>query len=107
MNAFFYRIFVDGILGLTQIIYNGFEAKVLVPLSDAVATTSQSASDVMYEVVEEGVVFGFINTSIPAAVISIYHKAKKSQTGLLSMNLLYVVLMLLAIIFGMLYSGGI
>ena len=107
MNEFFYRVFVDGTLGITNAIYNGFEAKVLVPLSDAVASASQSASDVMYEVVEEGVVFGFINTSIPAAVISIYHKAKKSQTGLLSMNLLYVVLMLLAIIFGMLYSGGI
>ena len=107
MNEFFYRVFVDGTLGITNAIYNGFEAKVLVPLSDAVASASQSASDVMYEVVEEGAVFGFINTSIPAAVISIYHKAKKSQTGLLSMNLLYVVLMLLAIIFGMLYSGGI
>jgi hypothetical protein len=58
-------------------------------------------------VVEERAVFGFINTSIPAAVISIYHKAKKSQTGLLSMNILYVVILLLAIIFGMLYTGGI
>jgi hypothetical protein len=60
----------------------------------------------MYEVVEEGAIFGLINTSFPAAVISIYHKAKKSQTGLLSMNILYIVIMLLAIVFGMLLNGG-
>ena len=107
MNAFFYRVFVDGILGLTQTVYNGFEAKVLVPLSDVVASATRSASDVMYEVIEEGAVFGIINTSIPAAVISIYHQAKKSQTGLLSMNILYIVILLLAIVLGMLYTGGI
>jgi len=106
MNAFFYRVFVDGTLGLTHALYNGFEAKVLIPLSDVVASTTQSASDVMYEVVEEGAIFGLINTSLPAAVISIYHKAKKSQTGLLSMNILYIVIMLLAIVFGMLLNGG-
>ncbi len=106
MNAFFYRVFVDGTLGLSQAIFNGFEAKVLMPLSDVVASVTSSASDVMYEVIEEGAVFGLINTSIPAAVISIYHKAKKSQTGLLSMNILYIVIMLMAIILGMLLNGG-
>jgi len=107
MNAFFYRVFVDGILGLTLTVYNGFEAKVLVPLSDVVASATRSASDVMYEVIEEGAIFGIINTSIPAAVISIYHQAKKSQTGLLSMNILYIVILLIAIVLGMLYTGGI
>jgi hypothetical protein len=79
----------------------------LMPLSDTVAEVTSSASEVMYEVVEEGAVFGFINSSIPAAVISIYHRAKKSQTGLLSINILYIVILLLAIVFGMLYTGGI
>lgn len=106
MNAFFYRVFVDGTLGLTRVIYNGFEAKVMIPLSDAVASVTKSTSDAMFEVVEERVIFGLINTSVPAAVISIYHKAKKSQTGLLSMNLIYMVVLLLVIIFGMLLTGG-
>jgi NADH-quinone oxidoreductase subunit L len=107
MNDFYYLVFVDGILLLKQVIYNGFEEKVLVPLSDVVASMSQSISNSIYKVVEEGVVFGFINTSIPSTVISIYHQAKKSQTGLLNINILYVVILLLAIIIGMLYRGGI
>ncbi len=107
MNAIFYGVFVDGILILSRVIYNGFEATVLIPMSDAIASITKSTSDMTYDVVEERIVFGFINTSIPSAVISLYHKAKKSQTGLLNVNILYIMIMLLVIVIGMLLYGGI
>jgi NADH-quinone oxidoreductase subunit L len=107
MNAFYYAVFVDGILKLKQVIYDGFEAKVLVPLSDVVAKGSQSVSNILYSVLEEGAIFGIVNRGVPTFVIAVYHHAKKTQTGLLSMNLVYVVLLLLAILFGLLFTGGI
>ena len=107
MNAFFYKVFVDGTIGLTNAIYNGFEARVLVPLSDVVAKATYVVSEGFYKVLEDGIILGGINNGVPALVISVYHRVKKTQTGLLSMNLVYVVFMLLAIILGMIFFGGI
>jgi NADH-quinone oxidoreductase subunit L len=106
MNDIYYKIFVDGILNLKQVLYDGFEAKVLVPLSDIVASVSQSVSESTYDVVDEGIIFGLINRGVPETVISFYHAFKKSQTGLLSVNIVYVVFMLLALILGMVLMGG-
>ncbi|MCW4048735.1 MAG: NADH-quinone oxidoreductase subunit L [Candidatus Bathyarchaeota archaeon] len=106
MNAFFYRVFVDGILNFKQVLYDGFEAKALVPLSDVVASVSQSFSEMTYQVLEEGAIFGVINKGVPSVIIGAYHRIKKTQTGLLSMNLVYVVVMLIAIIVLMLETGG-
>jgi NADH-quinone oxidoreductase subunit L len=107
MNDLYYKVFVDGILGLKQVIYDGFEAKVLVPLSDVVAKATYVVSEGFYKVLEEGVILGVINHGVPSFVIGVYNRVKKTQTGLLSMNLVYVVFMLLAIILGMIFFGGI
>jgi NADH-quinone oxidoreductase subunit L len=107
MNDFYYRVFVDGILQLKQIIYDGVEAKILIPIGETVASITQLASNIIYNIVEENVIFGFINKGIPSVVISFYHQFKKSQTGLLSINLVYIVFLLLSIIILLLESGGI
>ena len=107
MNALFYKVFVDGTIGLTNAIYNGFEDRVLVPLSDVVAKATYVVSEGLYKVLEDGIILGGINHGVPALVIGVYHRVKKTQTGLLSMNLVYVVFMLLAIILGMIFFGGI
>ena len=107
MNAIFYKVFVDGVINLGVGIYNTFESKVLIPLSDVVANVSQSISDSTYDIVEEGLVFGLINRGIPATIIAFYQEFRKSQTGLLSINIAYIVFLLLVLILGMITIGGI
>jgi len=97
---------VDGTLALKQVLYDNFEAKVLIPLSDFVAKMSQTVSDVMYAVVEERTVFGIVNTGVPSTFAKVYHRVKKTQTGLLGINIIYVVGLLLVLIIGMMISGG-
>ena len=106
MNAFFYRVFVDGTMAVMQGLYDGIEAAILIPLSDTVASVSRSASKVMYNFLEEGVMFGGVNRGVPKTVIGFYNRVKKTQTGLLSMNLVYVVFLLLVIFVVMLETGG-
>ena len=106
MNAFFFTVFVDGILALKQVIYGQFEAKVMVPLSDWVAEISIDFSVSMYNILEKTIIFGLINTGVPSAVIGFYNRFKKTQTGMLSINIIYVIILLLAIVIGMLELGG-
>lgn len=106
MNAFFYKVFVDGILNLKQVIFDNFEAKIMIPIGEWVAQITIAFSSLTYILIEKYLIFGLINTGVPTAVLGFYHRVKKTQTGLLSMNLVYVVLLFLAIVIGMLFFGG-
>ena len=105
MNSTYYVVFVEGILSLKQLIYDNFEAKALIPLSDAVAKGSQMLSDALYADVEERTIFGTINTGVPSLVAGVYHRVKTTQTGLLSINLFYMAALLLLLIIGMIIGG--
>jgi NADH-quinone oxidoreductase subunit L len=107
MNPAFYLVFVDGLINLSKGIYGVFESGVMIPLSDVVARTSESVSGVLYEVLEVGGVFGVLNQGIPSTVIGAYNRVKKVQTGILSVNLMYLLVMLFALIAGLLLKGGI
>ena len=106
MNSTYYVVFVEGVLSLKQLIYDNFEAKALIPLSDAVAKGSQMLSDALYADVEERTIFGTINTGVPSLVAGVYHRVKTTQTGLLSINLFYMAALLLVLIIGMIIGGG-
>ena len=106
MNDTYYRIFVEGTLTLKQIIYEGFEVKVMIPLSDFVAKVTQSLSVYLYNVLEEGVIFTGLNKNVPLLVIGVFQRVKRTQTGLLNINLIYVLILLLTIIIGMFIFGG-
>jgi len=60
----------------------------------------------MYEVLEVGGVFGVLNQGVPTAVIGAYHRVKKVQTGVLSMNLIYMFIMLVILLVALLIKGG-
>jgi NADH-quinone oxidoreductase subunit L len=107
MNPAFYLVFVDGLINLSKGIYSVFEAGVMIPLSDVVARTSESISGVLYDVLEVEGVFGVLNQGVPLTVIGAYNRVKKVQTGILSVNLIYLLVMLAALIAGLLLKGGI
>jgi len=106
MNKIYYLIFVDGLVLMSNVIHNVFESNILIWLNDGVAGITQSVCNTLYASIEEGVIFGGLNTDVPSAVIGLYNRAKKTQTGLLNMNLLYMAAMLLLVILAMLYAGG-
>jgi len=106
MNKIFYLIFVDGLVLMSKVVHRTFESNILVWLNEGVAGVVQSLCNTLYGSVEEGVIFGGLNENLPSMVIGVYNRVKKTQTGLLSMNLLYMAVMLLLVILAMLYSGG-
>lgn len=105
MNPVYYKVFVDGLLWLKQVIFNWFESKVIYGISDAVAKVSMFFSDYLFKVLEIKGMDGVINDGFPAAATAIYHRIKKLQTGVLSINILYLVVLLLLLVLGMLAIG--
>ena len=101
MNPLFYAVFVDGILALKQRIFDVFESKVMFRIGGAVAKTTILLSDVLYGGVEVSTMEGSINTGVPSVVTAFYHKVKKLQTGLLSYNIIYMVILLVLLVIGL------
>jgi NADH-quinone oxidoreductase subunit L len=106
MNSAYYAVFVDGILSLSEKVYTGFEQRIMTPLSDFIADISTFLSDLIYDIVEVEGIFGVVNQGIPLTIVNLYHRVKKVQTGLLSLNLAYMALMFVILILTMLYLGG-
>jgi NADH-quinone oxidoreductase subunit L len=106
MNSTFYLVFVDGLVGFSGIIHRFFEQNVMIPLSDVVAKASESFSEIIYEVNEVGGIFGVLNKGIPSFFVGLYNQVKKVQTGLLNLNLVYIILLFIALFLGTLMMGG-
>ncbi|MBN1682752.1 NADH-quinone oxidoreductase subunit L [Candidatus Bathyarchaeota archaeon] len=106
LNDLYYLIFVQGILALGKVIFDLFEVKIMIPISDYVAGMSQKISKVTYSNIEEGIIFGKINTSFPKLILSVYQNFRKTQTGLLSINIVYIMILFAAMMIWMIYFGG-
>ena len=65
-----------------------------------------AVSDRLFRVIEVGGMDGVVNEGVPFVFISLYHKVKKVQTGVLSYNILYVMILLILLILGLTLWGG-
>jgi NADH:ubiquinone oxidoreductase subunit 5 (subunit L)/multisubunit Na+/H+ antiporter MnhA subunit len=101
MHPIYYKIFVDGILSVKDVVFRGVEQKIFANISDTVASLSMSFSDELFQDLEIKGVDGVINHGVPNLFTAIYQKLKKAQTGVLSYNITYVVLMLIIIVLGL------
>ena len=99
MNPAYYKLFVDGTLKISKLIFSTLETKVLYRISSKVADTSMQISGYLYDSLE---VIGVnkIHNGIPSVVERAYHKLKKIQTGDLSFNILYILLLLILLLIG-------
>ncbi len=87
-----------------------FQAKVYDPLVNTgvmqvfVEGSRGLFKDLETEVVDEG-----LNVGVPAAMIGLHNRVKKLQTGVLSYNMVYMVIIFLALIIGFVYMqyGGV
>jgi NADH:ubiquinone oxidoreductase subunit 5 (subunit L)/multisubunit Na+/H+ antiporter MnhA subunit len=136
MNSTYYTIFVYGLIDFARAtfatleslvfdkisgfvsgaaiafgkILSVFQAKVYDPLLNTgimhvfVEGSKGLFKDVETEVVDEG-----LNVGVPAAMIRLHNRVKKLQTGVLSYNIVYMVIIFLALIIGFVYIqyGGV
>jgi NADH-quinone oxidoreductase subunit L len=105
MNPAYYRVFVDGTLKLKQVIFDNFELKVIDRIDEVVSRVFMAFSRVLFKFLEIGGIDEYLNHRVPAAFTNIYNKIKKTQTGVLSYNMLYVIIILLILLVGMLIGG--
>ncbi|MFP3952032.1 MAG: NADH-quinone oxidoreductase subunit L [Candidatus Bathyarchaeia archaeon] len=101
MNQFYYAVFVDGVLMFKQYIFDGIEQLIFGNISDIIAYISIAFSKDLFNTAESGVINGLINRDVPDLFTAVYHKVKKLQTGVLSYNIMYMALFLIALFIGL------
>jgi hypothetical protein len=101
------------ILGALLIIFIGkndlfekIEQGVFVRINEVVADAAIYLSELFFRVFEVGVMVGIINKGIPFVFISLYHRVKKVQTGILSYNILYIIILLVLMILLLILGGA-
>ena len=107
LNDLYYAVFVSGTLMLKQFIYEHFEVKIMTPLSDNVAKIFQSFSSSLFSFFEEKIILGYVNNSAPKLILGLGNRLKQIQTGMLRINLIYVMFLLLVLLISMSFLGGI
>jgi hypothetical protein len=125
MNPLYYKVFVDGVMSLKEEVFKSIEEGVIDKISGAVSRASTlfgqltfkgiqnlvfdkisgAVSDFtlwwgreVFDSIETKVLDRGLNIGVPRAAEGLYHRVKKIQTGVLSYNILYIVLTLLALI---------
>jgi NADH-quinone oxidoreductase subunit L len=108
MNAAYYAVFVDGLLSFKSWLFNGLEKMFFDKISTALSSGFVALGGGLFKDVERDVIDKGLNEGIPRAATSIYEKAKRLQTGVLSYNIIYIALTFLVLIIVLLiWSGGI
>lgn len=98
INRLYYKVFVDGTLKLKQAIFQQFELKVIDRIDDAASRAFMMFGSELFKVIEIGGIDGYFNRGVPALFSAIYNRVKKIQTGLLSYNVLYIMLVFTALL---------
>jgi NADH-quinone oxidoreductase subunit L len=105
LNPAYYTIFVYGVIDLAKGPFSTVETKFFGGISDVVARSSLKASAMMFNDFEVRGMDGVINRGVPALFTRIYHTVKKVQTGVLSYNIMYIVLLLVLLLIGLTFLG--
>ena len=87
-------------------IFEKVEQNVFVRVNSIVPNTFIAISEWLFRVIEVGGMDGVINRGIPRVFTSLYHKVKKVQTGVLSYNILYMMILLVLLILVLTLRGG-
>jgi len=101
LNKLYYLVFVDGLILFSEYVFKGLEQIIFGTISDLVANISISFSRGLFKRAEVGIIDGVVNRGVPDLFTAIYDRVKKLQTGVLSYNLMYMVLLLIAIVIGL------
>ncbi len=76
-----------------------FENRVYDPaVNVGIPNTFLRGSEVLFEDLETEVIDRGLNEGVPAAATGLYHHVKKLQTGVLSYNIIYIIMIFLSLI---------
>jgi NADH-quinone oxidoreductase subunit L len=127
MNPAYYAVFVDGLLAFKGVVFRVLEKGIIDRISGGVSmltiamgrglsvfenrvydpavnvgipNTFLRGGEVLFEDLETEVIDRGLNEGVPAAATSLYHHVKKLQTGVLSYNIIYIIIVFLSLIIG-------
>ncbi|RJS89676.1 NADH-quinone oxidoreductase subunit L [Candidatus Bathyarchaeota archaeon] len=98
INPLYYKVFVDGLLNLKEAVFKYFEKGVMDKISDAVSGLTVWLGRGIFGTLEVEVIDKGLNVGVPRVAEGVYHRVKRIQTGVLSYNILYIILALLVLI---------
>jgi len=136
MNSTYYKVFVYGLIDFAKAVFASLESMVFDKISGFVSgaavafgKTLSVFQDKVYDpLVNRGILYVFVegsrvlfkdletevvdeglNVGVPAAMTGLHNRVKKLQTGVLSYNIIYMVIIFLGLIIGLLYMqyGGV
>ena len=105
LNTLYYRVFVDGTFRIRDVLFRYLEKGVIDKISDTVSGASVWLSRSLFKGMETSVIDQGLNVGFPRLMTGVYHRAKRIQTGVLSYNVLYIMIVLL-ILFLIILAGG-
>jgi NADH-quinone oxidoreductase subunit L len=122
MNSLYYAVFVDGLLAFKEFVFKVLEKGVIDRISGGVSMVTIAlgrglsvfenrvydpalnlgipyvfvhGGEALFKDLETEVIDKGLNEGIPAAATGLYHHVKKLQTGVLSYNVIYIILVFL------------
>jgi NADH-quinone oxidoreductase subunit L len=136
MNSTYYKVFVYGLIDFAKAVFASLESMVFDKISGFVSGAAVAfgkalsvfqdkvydplinrgilnvfveGSRVLFKDLETEVVDEGLNVGVPAAMTGLHNRVKKLQTGVLSYNIIYMVIIFLGLIIGLLYMlyGGV
>ena len=106
MNSIYYLVFVDGLVLFGKTVHSNLEKKFFDRITPVVSGLFISLGIDLYDKLETETLDEGLNNGVPRLASSIYDRAKKLQTGVLSDNIAYMSIIFIVIILVLLRYGG-
>ena len=106
INKIYYLIFVDGLVLFGRSVHSSLEKMFFDRITPVVSGLFITLGIDLYRKLETEVLDEGLNNGVPNLASSIYNRAKKLQTGVLSYNIAYMTIIFVVIILLLLRYGG-
>ena len=106
LNKLYYLVFVDGFILVGRSVYASLEKGVFDRITPVVSGLFIKLGVDLYGTLETEILDEGLNNGVPALASSLYHRAKKLQTGVLSYNIAYMAFIFVFLILVLLSFGG-
>jgi NADH-quinone oxidoreductase subunit L len=106
LNRFYYLVFVDGFILAGRSVYASLEKGFFDRITPVVSGLFIKLGIDLYGTLETEILDKGLNNGVPALAFSLYNRAKKLQTGVLSYNIAYMAFIFVFLILVLLSLGG-
>jgi len=107
INPFYYRVFVDGVINTGLGLHSRLEKALFDKITPVVSQFFIDLGERLFSTLEARGFDSGLNEGIPHLFTSIYHGLKRIQTGVLSYNIAYMVVMFVTLVMVLMRLGGV